>query len=194
QSAPRNAGEREKFNQIAAEEEELRETEASLLRQQSILERQEADLIVRSPLDGQVVTWDVQELLAARPVQRGQQLLTVADLRGPWILEIDVPDERIGPVLAARRTGPGAPLPVSFMLATEPGTTYLGRVSQIAVSAEPDPRTGQRVRVTVDVPAESAVLRRPGAVVVPRIHCGRFPLGYVWFHTAWESIQKHVLF
>lgn len=194
QSEPRNAAEREKLHQIAAEEEELRETHASLLRQQAILDRQEAELVVRSPLDGQVVTWDVQELLASRPVQRGQQLLTVADLRGPWVLEVDVPDERIGLVLSAQRRDPERGLPVSFVLATEPGVRYAGSVAEIAQSAEPDRQAGQRVRVTVEIPAAEVFLRRPGAVVVPRIHCGRFPLGYVWFHTAWETLQKHVFF
>ena len=50
---------------------------------------------------GTVLTWNVQELLAARPVTRGQVLLTVADLSGPWVLEIRMPDDRIGHVLAA---------------------------------------------------------------------------------------------
>ena len=33
-------------------------------------------------LAGQALTWNLEELLAARPVERGQSLLTVADLYG----------------------------------------------------------------------------------------------------------------
>ena len=54
---------------------------------------------MRSPLTGAVVTWNVRQLLEARPVQKGQALMQVADLTGPWVLEIEVPDDRIGHVL-----------------------------------------------------------------------------------------------
>ncbi len=193
QSDPQTAADREKSNQNTAEEEELRETVAGLERQSRLLEEQADELIVRAPIDGDVLTWDVRETLASRPVQRGQLLLTVGDLTGPWILEVDIPDEAIGHVLAAQ-TQSNTPLPVAFMLATDPGTTYTGELERLAMSAEPDRVAGQRVRAIVRIPELPAHLRRPGAVVIPRVHCGKFPVGYVWFHTAWENAQKYLLF
>ncbi|MCY2965157.1 MAG: HlyD family efflux transporter periplasmic adaptor subunit [Planctomycetota bacterium] len=193
QSDPQTAADREKSNQSTAEEEELRETVAGLERQSRLLEEQADELIVRAPIAGDVLTWDVRETLASRPVQRGQLLLTVGDLTGPWILEVDIPDEAIGHVLTAQSRS-NSPLPVTFMLATDPGTTYTGELERLAMSAEPDRVAGQRVRAIVRIPELPAHLRRPGAVVIPRVHCGKFPVGYVWFHTAWENAQKYLLF
>jgi hypothetical protein len=33
-----------------------------------------------------------------------------------------------------------------------------------------------------------------GADVKAKIHCGRAPIGYVWFHELWEFIQSRILF
>ena len=68
------------------------------------MRQQLAELEVHSPLAGVVITWDAERQLAGRPVKRGDSLLTVADLSGPWELLLDVPDGRAGPILAARQT------------------------------------------------------------------------------------------
>ncbi|HEX3997360.1 MAG TPA: HlyD family efflux transporter periplasmic adaptor subunit [Pirellulales bacterium] len=193
-----NAGGGDKVEQLAAEEEEAKAQLTSLAHQQEILAGQRADLEMRSPLAGTVLTWNVRELLAARPVTRGQVLLTVADLSGPWVLEIQVPDDRIGHVLAAEEASAHAdkPLAMSFIVATEPGTTHAGHVKRIALATQTDKTTGATVLVTADfdrtaIPADEL---RPGATVVAKIHCGRRSLGYVWLHQLWETIQSRVLF
>ena len=136
---------------------------------------------MRSPLDGQALTWNLQELLDARPVQRGQALLTVADLDGPWELELHVPDHRAGHVLAAREAL-RADLDVSFALAAEPGTVYQGHIEDVALSTELDEADGATVLVTVAFDRDEVQGLRPGATVMARIHCGRRSLGYVWLH------------
>src|SRR6185369_14750317 len=97
------AADREKYNRLSADEEELKELLTNLAQQQGVLRIQQEELQAKSPLDGQVITWNVRELLEARPVQRGQSLLAVADLAGPWVLEIEVPDDHISHILAARQ-------------------------------------------------------------------------------------------
>jgi biotin carboxyl carrier protein len=193
QSSPQTAAERDKYNQLAAEEEELKELLTNLAEQQGILRVQQEELQVKSPIDGQIITWNVRELLESRPVQRGQALLTVADLTGPWVLEIEVPDDKIGHVLAARRDL-GADLDVSFMLATTPGTTYKGTIEKVALATDVRPDEESHVLVTVRFEREQVPQLRPGATVIPRIQCGRRSLGYVWFHSLLEAVQKHVLF
>ena len=195
-----NANGNEKVDQLAAQEEEIKAQLTSLQNQQKILSAQRSDLELRSPLAGTVLTWNVRELLAARPVTRGQVLLTVADLSGPWVLEIKVPDDRIGHVLAAeeeqKSKDDDSQLKVSFIVATEPGTTHSGHVERIALATETDKTSGATVLVTANfdrssIPADEL---RPGATVVAKIHCGRRSLGYVWLHELWETIQSKVLF
>ncbi len=190
----------DKSDQLAAQEKEVSAELASLRHQQEILAAERADLEIRSPLAGTVLTWNVHDLLSARPVTRGQALLTVADLSGPWVLEIRVPDDQIGHVLEADKdkqsTNAGKQLGVSFIVATEPGTTRIGRVKRIALATETDKAKGATVLVTAEfdrssVPANELL---PGATVVARIHCGRRSLGYVWLHQLWETIQSHLLF
>lgn len=190
---PQTALDREKYNELAAEEEELKELLANLEEQQALLRRQKDELLVRSPIDGQVITWNVRELLESRPVQRGQALLSVADLGGPWVLEIKVPDDRVGHLLEARRAQQD-PLDVSFVLATEPGTTFKGQLKQVAMATQVERDQPAHVLVTVAFDRAQVSQLRPGATAIPRIQCGRRALGYVWFHSVWEAIQKHVLF
>ena len=81
---------------------------------------------------GQVLTWDLKPLLEARPVQRGQVLMTVADLEGPWILELQIADDQAGHVLEAQQRA-AAPLEVSFVLATDPRKTYEGTIERVGM-------------------------------------------------------------
>jgi len=191
--APQTAADREKYYQLTAEEEEVQELLKSLIEQNRVLKEQRDDLIVHSPLTGQVVTWNVRQLLESRPVQRGQVLMQVADLTGPWVLEIEVPDDRVGHVLAAERELK-PDLDVSFMLATEPGVSYHGTIEKVAMSTDVRPPEKANVLVTVRVDRDQIPRLRPGATAASHIHCGRRSIGYVWFHTVWETFQKKVLF
>ena len=79
---------RDQYHQRTAEEEEVKEQLKGLEGQLDVLDRQEAELTIRSPIAGQVLTWDVTQLLESRPVERGHLLLSVGDAEGPWELEI----------------------------------------------------------------------------------------------------------
>ncbi|MBI3861268.1 MAG: HlyD family efflux transporter periplasmic adaptor subunit [Planctomycetia bacterium] len=190
---PQTAADRDKYNQLTAEETEIRESLKSLEQQHEILKAQQDDLLVRSPLTGAVVTWNVKQLLEARPVQKGQTLMQVADLSGPWVLEVEVSDDRIGHVLDARRSA-DRDLGVSFMLATEAGTSYRGTIENISLATDVRPPEQAHVLVTVRINRDEIRGLRPGATAVTRIHCGRRSIGFVWFHSLWETIQKKVLF
>jgi hypothetical protein len=190
---PQTAADREKYNQLTAEEEEVQELLKSLARQFEVLQAQREDLLVKSPLTGQVITWNVRQALEARPVQRGQVLLQVADLRGPWVLEVEVPDDRVGHVLLAQDQLQ-RDLPVSFMIATRPGAVYRGVIDKVALATAVRPPEKANVLVTVAIDRDQIPQLRPNATVVARIYCGRRSIGFVWFHSFWELIQKKVLF
>jgi len=193
QNRREDEGQRKRATELTAQQEELRELIAGLESQSAILQRRQAELEVRSPLAGELLTWSAEQLLAARPVVRGQVLLTVADLAGPWRLELRLPDRRLWHVLQARRATPD-PLPVSFSLATNPGHVLSGRLDRVGQRTELSETEGAVVLATVRInPAEAAELV-PGAGVVARIHCGRRAVGYVWLHDLIDAVRTWFLF
>jgi hypothetical protein len=177
-------------HQRTADEEELKEQLKGLEDQRNLLTSQRDALVIRSPIDGEAITWNVEAMLATRPVERGQALLTVADLDGPWVIELRVPDNRAGHVLQARTAADG-PLDVSFALSAEPGVEYNGQLTDVALSTEVDDIAGPTVLATVAFDRDAVFGLRPGATVLARIHCGRRSLGYVWLHDVYEFVQTH---
>ncbi len=178
-------------HQRTADEEELKEQLKGLADQRNLLTSQRDALVIRSPIDGESITWNIKELLAARPVERGQALLSVADLDGPWVVELRVPDNRAGHVLAARSAA-DSPLDVSFALSAEPGVEYQGRLTDVALSTEVDDVAGPTVLATVAFDRDAVAGLRPGATILARIHCGQRSLGYVWLHDIYEFVQTHL--
>ena len=181
-------------NQMAAEEEELREWLTSLRQQQQLLNERKENLIARSPINGEVITWDLANLLTARPVAKGDILMTVADTKGPWVLELLLVDRRVGHLRDAL-LDLGEELEVSFILATNPSVTLHGKIKKVAKSTTIDETHGLSLPVTVDI-TESDIHQhlRPGAKVSAKIQCGRRSIGYVWLHEVFEFIQSRVLF
>ena len=187
------AANRARYSQLAAEIEQLTTEQRSLQQRFDLLTQQQSDLKVVSPIEGQVLTWDVSELLEDRPVTHGQALLTVADTTGPWVLEILLPDKRIGYVRASRQELK-PDLDVSFILATDPGHARVGKIKDVALSAEIDEELGSTVLITVAIDHEQVAELRPGATVIAKIDCGRRSLGYVWLHEFIAFVQSRILF
>ena len=157
---PLTADQRDEYVRQTAEEERLKKLLASLQEQRKLLDGEREALQIRSPIAGRVLTWDLTDALQQRPVKRGQVLMTVADTGGPWVLEVEVPDQDAGYVLAARRAS-RPDLPVSFILATNPSQTYAGRLEKLAEISEADQR--QQLSVTALVRVEkSAIPHRLG--------------------------------
>ena len=182
-----NAGSLER-SQLAARIETLKVELRGLDEQLTIVRRQQAELTVKSPLAGVVITWDATRQLASRPVKRGDALLTVANLAGPWELVLDVPDRQASYVITAHREVQG-PLTVSYQIGTDPATIRRGTVEQIAPATQLSTDQQPVLRVVAG-PGERPVPRlRPGATVVAKIHCGQRPLGYVWLHDLWDAVR-----
>jgi multidrug efflux pump subunit AcrA (membrane-fusion protein) len=181
-----------RMNQLAAEQEELRQLLSSQQEQLATLRSQREQLTVRSPIDGQVLTWDLEKSLSDRPVQRGQLLLSVANLNGPWVAELDVPDDEIGHILKSDAS-PDAK-PVSFQLATNRGIDFQGVIRRIASRTETSADDRPIVRVTVDVDEKEIGELRPGATIFAKIDCGKRKVAYVWFHDVVEAVKSWVFF
>ena len=179
--------------QLTAEEEELKERLKTMERQRLLIEERRQRLTLRSPIAGRVLTWDTAQHLSARPVERGQSLLTIGETNGPWIVEIHVADKDAGYMLRAQKTL-GTALDVDFLLPSEPGRTHRGKVYDVALASESNDRSSGHVRVLVEFDSAQVEQLRPGATAIPRIRCGRWSLGYVWLHDLIDAIRIQLLF
>jgi len=186
----------EERNRLAGQRSELKQQLNSLGQQLELYRSKREKLKVLSPIDGEVTTWNVEQLLKLRPVQQGQVLMSVADSSGDWELELQMPEDRVGPLAQARRDiGPN--LKVSYILATDPGTTHVGEVKDVHLSAEPDPEEGNTVLVRVAIDKDKLDYHRAGAAgadVKAKVNCGYRSMGYVWFHDVIAFIQSRILF
>ena len=184
---------RRRHSELTAGEEELHALIANLQEQNGILRRQQAELEVRAPLAGTVLTWNLEEQLEARPVGRGQVLMTVADLAGPWVLELRVPEHRAAHVLAARaQIGPQ--LDISFVVASDPNVKLHATLARMSIRAEVAEGETPFVSATAELDRAAALPRIPAAAVVAKIHCGRRALGFVWLHELWEAVESWLWF
>jgi multidrug efflux pump subunit AcrA (membrane-fusion protein) len=193
QNRREDEAQRKRSTELTAQQEEFRELIASLEAQYAILQRQQAELEVRSPIAGELLTWSAEQLLQSRPVARGQVLLTVANLDGPWGLELRIPDRRMLHVLEARQQAAG-PLDVSFTLATSPGQVLRGTLERVGMRTEIIENEGAVVLATVRIDRDEVPELVPGAGVVARVHCGRRAVGYVWLHDLIDAIRSWFLF
>ncbi len=185
-----DARQAEKLQQLSARELALSEQLKNLTAQLELLTQERDALRLYSPIDGRVLSWDVRTKLLARPVRRGNILLTIADTAGPWVARLHVPDESAGHILSAQAQQT-AGLSVSFVSVSDPGVTCQGTLQQIENSSQLDP-VSQVNGVQLDVTFDKSQLAelRPGAAVVGKVHCGRRALGYVWLHEFWEELDR----
>ncbi|MCA9247300.1 MAG: efflux RND transporter periplasmic adaptor subunit [Planctomycetales bacterium] len=186
-------GTAEEQNRLSGQVLQLRKTYESLERQLELSQQNRQSLRVTSPIDGQVITWQVEQRLNRRPVRQGQVLLTVADPQGPWELWIDMPEDRMGAIATAAQASE-QPLPVTFFLATDPGRELHGEVVEIHASAEvrEDGQNSVRLRVAIDKTQLEQL--RPGASVTAKVDCGTRSLGYVWLHDLFRFVEAKILF
>jgi hypothetical protein len=159
-----------------------------------LLEDKRKNLIVRSPIDGKVITFKVEELLGNRPVQRGDQLLEVIDPTGDWELEVRMPEDRMGHIKKAQHEIK-PDLNVDYIMAGDPGHTLRGTVREIQEKAEVQGEEGNTVLVRVKINKdELGIEPQRGAGASAKVDCGKRSLGYVWFHDVIEFVQSKILF
>lgn len=179
--------------QLTADEEELKERLRTLEQQKQLIGKRKEALTLRSPIRGTILTWDVSQHLAARPVERGQSLLTVGDTSGPWVIEAQVAEKDAGHIFRARKDV-AAELEVDFNLVSEPGQTYRGQIREISLSSELDEALRSYVRVVVAIDSNQVQHLRSGAAVSAKIRCGSKPIGYVWLRDLIDAIRSRILF
>jgi multidrug efflux pump subunit AcrA (membrane-fusion protein) len=198
--------------QLTGEQELARIKLESSDAQIAVLEEQKKMLEVRAPLDGMVTTWETKKNLLNRPVEVGTELIQIAGLDGDWVLEVEVPDNDMAPILAARATmekakakgerDKDAKLPAYFVTATDPEHKFAGYVERIAAKAE-TVEGKHIVKVTVgfsdDVKKDylkrnNIRTMRPGAEVRARVQCYDAKLAYVMLRDVIQVWHETVMF
>ena len=169
--------------------EERNSAEAAL----KLLKLKQEKLTVRSPIDGQINTWHVHDLLIGRPVKIGDVLMTIVEPRGDWELELQMPENRMGFINDAQAEQ-GPDLRVEYITATNPGATHPGTIKKIHRSAEVRGEEGNTVLIQVAIDKNDVPDRLPGSDVTAQVHCGRASIGYVWFHDLVSFVQSKILF
>ncbi|MDR1494102.1 MAG: HlyD family efflux transporter periplasmic adaptor subunit [Planctomycetaceae bacterium] len=168
-------------------------------KQLELLQQQKNDLNIHAPINGEVMSWNLENKLKDRPVRRGEVLMELADPDSEWQLELLMPEKRIGHVLEYQKKlekENGGTLQVSFVLASAPEKQYEGEVISIHERAEIRGESGNTVLIKVKLqhPEELPDKLRPGVSVTAKIHCGKKPVGYVMFHDAIAYLQKTIIF
>jgi hypothetical protein len=170
----------------------------------AILEERQKQLERVSPIDGIVMTWDVEKVLNARPVVTGQKLMSIADPEGPWEVEVLMPEKRMRYLDYAfehesKRDENNQPyLDVEIILMTAAEHKHYGKLYPPGVGqqAELHAEDGAVVRLRC-VPNDDALLkisRRPGARVMADVKCGKRSVAFVCFYEVIEWIRANVLF
>ena len=147
-------------------------------------------------MKGIVVTWKLRDQLLRRPVKTGQKLMNVVDPAGEWELEVYMSESRMGHI---NRTWNEAianqeDLDVTYILATDPGREFEGRVVEIHGAADVHGDEGNTVKLRVAIQKDELPELRPGTGVTAKVHCGRRSIGYVWLHDLIAWVQTNILF
>ncbi len=164
--------------QQAAQVEELKAVLSSLNTQLELLEKQQQDLIITSPIEGMILTWNINSLLQDRPVNRSDRLLSIAKLDGPWVLELQVDHRDIGPVVRAVEKETAR---VNYVTANAPEVVQQALIKDLSPALTIDPIQGPILKMTATIQQVQLSGIQPGTTVIPRIQCGKSSVGYVWF-------------
>ena len=183
---------------LESEQTELKIKLAVLKEKRDLQLKRYNDLVIKSPIDGVVISWDVEKTLRSRPIMTGQVLMEVADLSKPMYLELELPEKREGHlddyIAQNNLTGPDAELDVEYILGTNvdhPLQATL-RTAGIATRAEANEEHGAviKMRAYPEQTSLNELQPLPGAKVVADVKCGRRSSGFVFLHEIYEWCCK----
>ncbi len=165
--------------------------EESLRRELAIKLQEAQNLEVRSPMNGRIVNWKVQDGLRNRPVNKGQSLMTIVAPDTTWSIELEIPERRLGHLIQYLDQNDEHPL-VTFSLASHPGQEYTGHLTLVDLRLDVYSDEGNAARATIEFDNAQIheALRRAGTRVNAQIHCGERSIGYVWFHEFFETVRS----
>jgi len=151
-------------------------------------------LTIVAPADGVVATFQLDQLLLNRPVRRGDLLLQIMEPDGPWRLELDIPEYRMGHLVKALNAAPDRKLPVDYVLATAVETSHHGSLTTLATRSNETQANGTIIQAVVEINPHDLPHTNIGADVIAKVHCGQKNLFYVLFGDVIEFLQRTLWF
>ena len=180
-------------NQLAAQIYETEAEKSGLEYQLKLKQFEQGQLEIRAPADGTVATFQVDQLLRGRPVNRGELLMELMHPEGEWRLEVEVPEHRLGHIYRGYEAKDTRELPVKYVLATATDKTFEGRLERIATRSNVSTEAATSVvEAYVDIDQADLPDRAIGAEVTAKFECGERSLGYVLFGDVVEFLQRHL--
>ncbi|MEX2578220.1 MAG: efflux RND transporter periplasmic adaptor subunit [Verrucomicrobiales bacterium] len=135
------------------------------------------NLLVRSPIDGVVLTGDLERSEGV-PVTSGQKLFEIAPLE-KMLMEVAVPETEI------RHVEKGAK--VKLRLESDSRRTWDSTLENLYPISEI--QDGKNVFVAEAVLENENEILRPGMRGSVRIYAGKKPFGWILFHQLWEYLR-----
>ncbi len=179
--------------QLASELQQLDVQRLSLETRLTLLAEEQKHLEIRAPIDGTILNWDPKQNLIGRPVNRGQSLLEIADINGPWRAELHILDRQSGPVLENWYGENKQSLKVDYYFANAPETRHLGNVSWIAQSAQVhEGKHGVLVHVPLAPRQHEPYIA--GTRVTARIHSQRISLAWLALRDLVAVLDREIFF
>lgn len=182
---------------VDGKEIEVKERIKALERKIGLKREREKQLVIRSPIDGVIISWELEKMLRRRPVSTGQVLVEVADLEnGSMYLELEMPEKREGHLDQYIRENSLDSLDIEYILASDPDVSLTGVLDRgnISLRAEPSEEHGSIIKMRVlpktEEYAANNVSPAPGTKVTADIKCGTASLGFVLFHEVYEWCCK----
>lgn len=182
-----NASDLANQTRLSAELKLIEVQEKQATEKRAFFKQQQAELLVKSPIEGVVVGGDLKRELSDRPLQRGDVLFRVADLQGAWQLRLFVSDRDGGYVQKALDSGP---VVIDWGLENSTRRGLKARLSSMTNQVDQRPDYGPSR--TAIARLDSDQLDQPviGAVAYARIPCGTQPLWFIWSRPLVEFLQK----
>ncbi len=176
---------------IEIEIEQARQEKIGLRKELQLRLVENAHLEVVAPATGTVVNWQARQNLINRPVERGQSLMTIVDPNSNWLLELELPERRLGHLMDALADAKN-PLKVTFAMASMPNKEFEGQLHLVdhQLDVHSDQGNTCLVRVTFDYSDLDRELLRAGTRVNASIECGTCSIGYAMFHEVIETVQS----
>lgn len=183
----------EEAARLTADYLEARGRVLSLDDQLEILQQRYDRLLIRADRAGVIATFQLEELLAGRPVNRGELLLEIMQPDGEWRLELQVPEHRIGHIRRSIARQSASELPATYVLATATEKSYPGQLERLSTMADVSQQEQTNVvECYVSLDREERPDLSIGAEVTAKIDCGQRSLGYVLFGDVVEFFQKQM--
>ena len=180
---------------------QLRNEKKALEAQLDLWKLKEGYQTVVSPIEGTIITSQLERRFNQLPVEPNYPLLEVAQLDGSWQLELKIPQTNVVYVEEAFAKSENKPLDVEFKIGTNPNLNLKGTLVRDKVEGRlfQSETTGEPVlRAIVEIPDEQLEELqnelRSGAGATAKILCGKKPLGYVWFHQIYDWFRIKIFF